>query len=100
MKELHKSKGQQKENDYSNYELFLQEGIKKHLWLENFHKKYGTAIQSGTYPFLSKKDLEDAWKVNFAEFEVARYKYTQPFGTLQRLNFTFEMTFFVGKSTE
>ncbi|MHA1364955.1 MAG: PD-(D/E)XK nuclease family protein [Candidatus Heimdallarchaeaceae archaeon] len=59
---------------FSDYESFLQEGIRKHLWLQTFYQKYADKIQNGVYPILPKKEKNKAWKKQYIDFEVNRYE--------------------------
>ncbi len=80
LKELHKSKGQSKETiAYTDYEWFLQDGIKKHLWFQFFYKKYGSDIQNNLYPQMNDEDRNVSWKKAFLDFEVRRYQQAPDF---------------------
>ncbi|MHA1761860.1 MAG: PD-(D/E)XK nuclease family protein [Candidatus Heimdallarchaeota archaeon] len=73
-KELNKFDKQSPRINYSDYEPFLQDGIKKHLWLQNFYRKYSTDIQNNVYPVLLGKEKNKLWKKNFINFEINRFK--------------------------
>ncbi|TET27864.1 MAG: hypothetical protein E3J70_11080 [Candidatus Heimdallarchaeota archaeon] len=74
LKSLNKAKEQSKEPDYSNYEKFLQDGLKKHLWLQKFYENYGTEILNNNHPVLKEPDKKESWKQDFLDFEIKRYK--------------------------
>jgi len=72
-RELNKKSSSLPRIDPSDYEIFLQNGIAKHRWLQFFYQKYATNIQKGVYPKLPEKDINEFWKKQFIEFEINRY---------------------------
>lgn len=73
MKSLNKAKDHSKEPDYSNYETFLQDGLDKHFWLQNFYENYGVEILKNNHPVLKEPDKKESWKQDFLDFEIKRY---------------------------
>jgi len=73
-KELNKYSKKDPRINFSDYESFLQNGIRKHLWLQNFYRKYSTDIQNNIHPVLSDIEKNESWKRAFLDFEVTRYK--------------------------
>lgn len=74
IKELNIHTKQSPRIDFSDYEPFLQDGIKKHLWLKCFYQKYKTDIQNNVYPALLGSEKSESWKKNFIDFEINRFK--------------------------
>ena len=74
MKEISKPTEHNDRVSYSDYELFLQDGIANHLWLQNFYKLYAKDIQNNITPTLTEHDKNEEWKKIFLEKEINRFK--------------------------
>jgi len=76
IKDLNSQIDQSMKIDYFDYEPNLADGIKRHLWFQNFYEKFGEDIQNNIYLLLSESDKNEEWKKKFIKYEINRYKQT------------------------
>jgi len=74
MKEMKKQSKQSNRSDFSDYEPFLQDGLEKHHWFQEFYYTYGKDIQNEIIPYLGELGDDENWKNIFLHNEIERFK--------------------------